>query len=194
MNTIVKPLPCFQKWEDMAPYEGGRLCGGCGKVVTDFRKKSWTEIEQTHIKSSFPVCGIYDDKQINFWGQQVLSKNNFLRSRKFFSAFFAFLYLSSPKIQLKAQPRQEIQSKQKETPSTPKPRIEKKRIIGTIVKQLNDSTKIPLENAVVYLYEDSLHKTKTDSLGRFILDISKKYNSLPKDLSLIVSHPDFPTK
>ena len=55
----------------MLPTDGGRICLGCGKLVSDFRKNSWHDIAKVHSGSPIPVCGIYSDEQLNSWGHEI---------------------------------------------------------------------------------------------------------------------------
>ena len=46
MEKMNKPIPCKEKRSNMTPTEGGRICQSCTKLIVDFRKKTWTEIEK----------------------------------------------------------------------------------------------------------------------------------------------------
>lgn len=54
----------------MKPAEGGRICGGCNKLIVDFTKSNWREIEEVQAANNNAVCGMYTDKQLQHWGQQ----------------------------------------------------------------------------------------------------------------------------
>jgi len=60
MTTITKPKYCGQNWLEMQPTDGGRICGQCDKVIVDFSKMSWTEIEQLQRQNNNAVCGMYN--------------------------------------------------------------------------------------------------------------------------------------
>ena len=191
-STPTKPLPCNQKWADMIPFgKNGRVCLGCGKVVTDFRNYKMKEIVKTHTTSIIPVCGIYTDKQLNEWGQ----RKNYSRLIKFFSASSILLALSN-------MIQGEVFSQTKSThnftvsDSTKSQKlihIKKpiKYISGTVVHINSDSTKRTIKGASIVLQNDSSFNCKTDSLGRFKINISRKYSSLTDSLILFVSHPDY---
>lgn len=68
--SIPKPKHCGQNWLDMTPAEGGRICGGCDKLIVDFTKCTWREIEEVQAANNNTVCGMYTDKQLQHWGQQ----------------------------------------------------------------------------------------------------------------------------
>lgn len=71
-----KPLKCNQDWSEMTPTEGGRICGSCEKLIVDFRKKSWKEIEAKQAANNNALCGVYSEKQLKHWGGEV-PKSNF---------------------------------------------------------------------------------------------------------------------
>ena len=71
--SIPKPKYCGQNWLDMAPAEGGRICGGCNKLIMDFTKSTWREIEQVQAANNNAVCGMYTNKQLENWGQQPIN-------------------------------------------------------------------------------------------------------------------------
>jgi len=190
-----KPLPCNQKWDDMLPSDGGRICTGCGKLVTDFRKYKWADIEKVHLSNPIPTCGIYDDKQLNYWGQQVPSDKFGCSKLVHLSAALLTLTQLLP-TDLKAQtkttttvvtPKQTGQAKN--TTSTPT----KKFVSGTVVRQLADSTKLPVKNAdIIIKCDEARFNTivRTDS-GRFSIDITDKFELLPSYFKVYVNHPDF---
>ena len=62
---------------------------------------------------------------------------------------------------------------------------------GTVVHINSDSTKRTIKGASIVLQNDSSFNCKTDSLGRFKINISRKYSSLTDSLILFVSHPDY---
>jgi hypothetical protein len=81
MTTIPKPKHCGQNWLEMTPSDGGRLCGQCSKVIVDFSKKSWKEIEQLQQQNKNALCGMYHPKQLDNWGQEIGSrKGNLLKA------------------------------------------------------------------------------------------------------------------
>lgn len=70
MNPTPKPKYCHQNWDNMTPTEKGRLCGACDKLIFDFRKTTWKDIEKIQIESNNTTCGLYSDKQLKYWGQE----------------------------------------------------------------------------------------------------------------------------
>lgn len=75
MNILPKPKYCGQNWLDMKPTERGRLCGQCQKNIIDFSKKSWTDIIRIQRENNNSVCGMYSDKQLKYWGQEIPRSN-----------------------------------------------------------------------------------------------------------------------
>ena len=197
-HEIKKPLPCNQKWDDMLPTDRGRICLGCGKLVSDFRKYSWNDIAKTHSSTPIPVCGIYSDEQLNSWGHEIYTQQSSCSKLLITAAtLFALAQLSPTTLQAQTIVTQQ-QTQTSKQPSQNKPAVTKptkKFISGTIVVLLSDSTKRPLQHVSVFVFQDSLHlKTITDSVGRFVIDITNRFSKLPNTITLIVSHPDYGTK
>jgi hypothetical protein len=74
-----KPIPCKEKWSNMTPTEGGRICKSCTKLIVDFRKKRWAEIEKKQSENNNSICGIYSKRQLNNWGQETTTKSENLK-------------------------------------------------------------------------------------------------------------------
>lgn len=197
-KDIKKPLPCNQKWDNMLPNGNGRICLGCGKLVSDFRKYSWNDITKVHNSSPIPVCGIYSEEQLNSWGKEIYTnQSSYSKLVAISAALLALTQLSVTTAQSQTTAKQQ-QTQTGNQSVQNKPTIKKptsKFISGTIVVLQCDSSKNPLGDVSVFVLQDSLHlKTTTDSVGRFVIDISKKFDKLPKKITLIISHPDFPNK
>lgn len=196
MNSLPKkPLPCNQKWDDMIPCgKNGRICLGCGKVVTDFRNYKMKEIVKSHLSSPAPVCGIYTDKQLNNWGQ-IKGTTHFVKLISISSIFIALSQLFQGDVfsQTKSLHTEAVSdsAKSQKAVNNKKPI---KHIRGTVVRLNSDSTKSPIKGASIVLQNDSSFHTTTDSLGRFKINLSRKFVSLPKTLKLWVSHPDYSAK
>lgn len=79
MNQTPKPKHCAQNWLEMNPANGGRLCAQCSKVIVDFSKMNWTEIEKIQTQNNNAVCGMYNPKQLEYWGQEIPKKTNKLK-------------------------------------------------------------------------------------------------------------------
>ncbi len=195
-QDIKKPLPCNQSWNEMVPTDGGRICLGCGKLVSDFRTSTWSEIARIHSSSPIPVCGVYSEKQINSWGQNF--SNGPTSCSKLVTLSAALLAISqlsplSVKAQTATTQEQSIKQTFKNNPAKEKPK--QKFVSGTIVALQPDSTKLPLRGVSVFILQDSLHfSTVTDSAGRFVFDITNRFSRLPNTISLILTHSDFATK
>lgn len=71
--SIPKPSYCAQDWLAMQEVPGGRICGACEKKIIDFTGKSWREIESLQRENNHALCGMYSQKQLDHWGQEVPS-------------------------------------------------------------------------------------------------------------------------
>lgn len=69
MPSMPKPQPCGQNWLAMSPTENGRRCGQCHKVIHDFSKLSWPQIEARQQAHGNALCGMYAPAQLTHWGQ-----------------------------------------------------------------------------------------------------------------------------
>ena len=198
-DDIPKPLPCQQMWDDMIPVNGGRICNGCGKLVVDFRKHSWVEIERTQRENILPVCGIYKDQQIENWGVELSTPTTKChRMLKLSAAFVAIAQLSS--IDLSAQTNTikqsstaiQISNTQKTTKLPVNEGASKKILSGTIVTERADASKWPLACAqITVVRKTKTITTETDSFGRFALNLTDIYGSLPDTFEVVVTHPQF---
>ena len=195
---VKKPLSCNQKWDDMLKTDGGRICFGCGKLVTDFRNSTWTDIAKAHSSTPIPVCGIYSKAQINSWGHEVSSHQLSCSNLVTISAtLLALTQLPQTKLQAKTTVKLEqthaINQTSKQPSTTSKPK--QKFVSGTVVILQADSSKLPFKGISIYILQDSLNlKTSTDSVGRFEINITNSFNKLPNTITLFLSHPDFMTK
>jgi hypothetical protein len=197
-QDIKKPIPCNQNWSEMLPTDGGRICLGCGKLVSDFRKYSWADIAKVHSSSPIPVCGIYSEKQINSWGHEIYSHQYSCSKLATISAtLLALSQFSTITLEAQIKVAQE-QTQTNKQPSSQKTTIEKPKlnfVSGTIVILQFDDKKIPLSGASIIILQDSSHlKTISDSVGRFVIDITSSFGKLPNSITLFISHPDFMTK
>lgn len=71
MKTLPKPTFCGQDWLEMSPMDNGRLCGQCKKNIIDFTDKKWADIEKIQRENNNSICGMYSDKQLKYWGQEI---------------------------------------------------------------------------------------------------------------------------
>lgn len=71
MTAIPKPKHCGQNWLEMNPTIGGRICKQCDKKIVDFSNKSWAEIEKIQRQNNNGVCGMYNPRQLDYWGQEI---------------------------------------------------------------------------------------------------------------------------
>ena len=71
MPALPKPQHCGQDWLAMSPTKNGRLCGQCDKIIHDFSRLSWAEIERQQQAHGNALCGMYSPAQLTHWGQEV---------------------------------------------------------------------------------------------------------------------------
>ncbi len=55
--------PCNENWDKMTPVDGGRHCGSCDKVITDYTKMTDEEII-AHMNSSGTGCAHFRADQV----------------------------------------------------------------------------------------------------------------------------------
>lgn len=77
--AIPKPKYCGQDWLEMTPTKGGRICGACSKVIKDFTKMPWSDIERIQKESNNSVCGMYSNRQLDNWGREHSKMDYFKR-------------------------------------------------------------------------------------------------------------------
>jgi hypothetical protein len=71
MTSLPKPKFCDQNWLEMSPTEKGRLCAACQKNIVDFSKMRWAEIVHLQEENGNSLCGMYSEKQLEYWGLEV---------------------------------------------------------------------------------------------------------------------------
>jgi hypothetical protein len=98
MSTATKPKYCNQNWNDMSETKGGRMCGKCEKLIIDFRKSKWSDIEKIQVESNNTTCGLYSEKQLKYWGQQPPLIDSEIKKPFFISVIFLSLLSVIPKI------------------------------------------------------------------------------------------------
>ncbi len=139
-----KPQPCKQNWAEMKPTEGGRVCSQCEKTIVDFSNMKWQQIHNFQADRNFEICGFYNPKQLEYWGQEIPKKSclNFAKS----AAIITSLFLGN-----------EIQAQ-----------ISKTAIVA-IRFILVDELDLPIKNARVTL--DGFLTMTTDENGEFLYAI-----------------------
>ncbi len=205
-KEIKKPLPCNQEWDNMLPTDGGRICIGCFKLVSDFRKYPWAAIEKVHSNSPIPICGIYSEEQINNWGQQISSPHKSYPKLVTISAALLTLtelFPATLKSQTNNSQHQTPTTKQPETESTNITKPIQKFISGTVVITQLDGSIQHLKGVTVYLIKgviiplipDTLHLiSTTDKAGNFVIDMTNQYDKLPPTNVLLLKHPNYPIR
>ena len=74
MANVPKFQACGQRWSDMTPVQGGRMCDECNNKVVDLTRKRWKQIEQLHSEQP-GICGMYTPKQVQHWGHDIPSNS-----------------------------------------------------------------------------------------------------------------------
>ena len=157
MTKIPKPIPCNERWANMKPADGGRICQSCTKLIVDFRKKSWNNISEIQSKNDNSICGIYSNKQLKHWGQEPHS--NFGTIKKTASIIAISSAITTTVLAQDQNNTNELV------------------IYGTITgdyysKQKEKNIQGPIENAVIRLKSLNI-ESKTDSLGNFSFTLQK---------------------
>ncbi len=89
MAHLPKPRHCNQNWLAMQPTAGGRTCAECQKTIVDFSKKSWKEITEKQAANGNSLCGMYSQKQLDYWGHEVLENNSCIKKAAALAGLFA---------------------------------------------------------------------------------------------------------
>jgi hypothetical protein len=93
-----KPQNCNQDWSKMTPAKGGRICGSCEKLIIDFSKKSWKEIENKQAQNNNSLCGVYSEKQLKHWGKEV-PKSNFCSKNLLYASMILSMNAATNELQ-----------------------------------------------------------------------------------------------
>lgn len=154
MEKMNKPIPCNEKWSNMTPTEGGRICQSCTKLIVDFRKKTWAEIEKKQFENNNSICGIYSKKQLNNWGQNTYFKSESFKKIATVTALSTALTINTF-AQSESNQNQYITVK------------------GTISILSSDTlNRRPISNAIVK-FDSTGTMAKTDSNGNYSISILK---------------------
>ncbi len=152
--AIKKPKSCEQKWVLMTPSEGGRICSQCNKVIIDFSKMRWRDIERIQQQNNNNLCGMYSPKQLVFWGKEVPEIN----CSKIVTSTALLVTLTA--------------STSSFSQSTISIDTTKRTIInGTVTSTPNNGRYDPIVSTLVILKGTS-HAVQTNSEGQYQLDVS----------------------
>ena len=164
---LPRPKYCGQNWLEMCPTNNGRICPGCNKVIIDFTKKSWKEIEEKQKQNNNAICGMYSNKQLNYWGQEI-PRNKL--SRTFSIMAFLTAVVSTSVI------GQENQA-------------QKTLIRGTTTGISLDGRKDTLQSTSIWL-KNTLQGTVSDNNGKYEIDVSNYMDTL-ENPTLVFSYAGF---
>lgn len=179
MANVIKPKFCNQRWDDMSVVDGGRMCGKCEKLIVDFRKTKWNEIEKIQTESNNSTCGLYSDKQLKYWGQQPPLIETKIQKPIFFFSFLSALFTISPK-QMNSQKKQDSVLVIREN-YTNYFYVSKPTAILIIGKLYDKQNKEGLAFANVWI-EGTKKVASTDIEGNFKIDITDVADSIKKYL------------
>ena len=184
-----KPQNCNQDWSKMTPAKGGRICGSCEKLIVDFRKKSWKEIETKQSANNNSLCGLYDQKQLDHWGKEV-PKSNSCSKILLYTSMILSMNAATSELQGKTnipllkseiiqtdQQAEQVQNKQHSN-----------SLITITGKIIDEVSKEPLIGVTVQL-KDAAIGTITNVEGNFTLkDINQK------NITLLISYVGYEAK
>lgn len=188
---IPKPQNCNQDWLSMQKAEGGRICGKCQNLMTDFTKMSWSEIERKHTETPGQACGMYSQKQLDHWGREVPSVfSSCSKSAVILSSIFTALNFQSAEAKPLDISGEEIYFSPTEwgrdtIPSTSQ-EVKTDSISGIV---FDDGKGLPLAGAIVFFVNSDL-KIITNETGRFKFEIPDS-SIVRGDRILRVDKPDY---
>jgi hypothetical protein len=130
MASVPKFQACGQRWSDMTPVQGGRMCDECNKKVVDLTRKRWKQIERLHAQQP-GVCGMYTPTQVQHWGQEIPSNSVCSKALAVTSMMLA---LAGVPLTSQSQTVTEVEVKfdsTKALPENPIPAVEEKKATVT---------------------------------------------------------------
>lgn len=89
---LTVPEPCHENWQNMSPNEQGRHCMSCQKTVVDFSLMSDQEILHYISNAGSPICGRFDNHQLNKTYEDKSNKRRFSWRYAWSVAVAAFLF------------------------------------------------------------------------------------------------------
>lgn len=171
--------PCAERWDAMAPAgDGVRLCGGCGRLVHDFRGLPDGALAEAH--RAGPVCGVYTDRQLARGGARpATAPGSFRRGAAAWGSALAALALSGPAHAQAGPPPQA------EAPADPRVTGEPPSIDSLVVwGRVTDAYGAGLPGASVYV-EGTALGTAADVDGRYHVDLTPLLGS-GQDASIVL--------
>jgi hypothetical protein len=179
---LPKPKHCGQDWLEMTPTASGRICGKCEKVIVDFSKMSWAEIEARQRQEHYSICGMYSRRQLESWGVDPPT-----RACTKLTATAALLTSLAASLPALGQ-TEDI--------------VDKDKIIisGVVVEKMRGraSHPLPVPGATVWLRSSGSDRGSlitcaiTDSAGRYQLEVAD-YRNLGKNPSIEVVNMAYET-
>ncbi|HEX8392152.1 MAG TPA: hypothetical protein VF665_07365 [Longimicrobium sp.] len=163
---------CGQRWDEMKPVEGGRLCGACDRRIVDFRQWTDVEIALAHVRSEQPVCGVYSDPQLARMGMMDAAPPQPGRRLPVLALGASLLGTAAhaqtpgtPPVTAAPRPSAEpAPARRNEVPGAAPQRVS--RVIRGTVR---DTAGHPLRDVIVWIGGSSSRVTRTDSAGAYRL-------------------------
>lgn len=169
---------CEQRWDDMRPVDGGRLCGACERRIVDFRPLTDVEVALTHLGDAGPVCGIYSDAQLARMGLATAAP---ARSRRALPvlALGASLLGTGAVAQQTAPPAEAVVGTEPSAGAST--HVPEAQAIGsttrtdttTVTGVVRDGTTGEILRGAMVWVEGTTHRTVTDSLGAYLLRVPR---------------------
>lgn len=172
--TLSIPTPCTENWNNMTPDKNGKFCGSCQKTVVDFSRMTDTEIFNYFDSFQGATCGRFTEKQLTtpFNAPLIVKPQN--RWAWALSALLLPTLAASQTVKM-SSPIEIFD------PSV----FESKSSVGgvflTIKGEVNElgGNFLPVDGAIVavHINDKIVAYGQTDSLGIFLIDLSKSYEN-----------------
>ena len=190
-----KPQNCNQDWSKMTPAEGGKICGSCEKLIVDFRKKYWKEIETKQSKNHHSLCGVYSERQLKYWGKEV-PKSNFCSKNLLYASIVLSMNAavselhSKTNIQLPVSKIIQTDQQTKQIQGKQEPNTDSITITGKVI---DEETGEPLIG-VTTVVKNSNIGALTNVNGYFKIENFDKSQHKQKSITLIVTYTGYNTQ
>ena len=187
-----KPLKCGQKWDDMSPADGGRVCSQCSKLIIDFSKSKWRDIEKRQAENSNSLCGLYSSQQLKYWGQEPPFVDLNFKRPIVFSSFLLTFFSATPNVTIsQTKPSTSVFKNESDTEfkqihgdSTELKTILKGHVFDKVTNESMPYASVGIRGTKVF--------ARTDSLGNYSLDISSVMDTT-ETLSVLAFYINYQT-
>lgn len=177
--------PCSQKWDDMSPANRGRHCAHCNTTVIDF--STWTDKElfDFFTVNNGHICGRYLPSQLNRPIHIPYQPHSHLY-QLVVAMGLTLIFIPSPSAFAQVKTESSIISPQNANNDPDGDTIAPGCIVGTIT----DSTKKPIERALVTIYTNgkAARTAFTNINGDYMFD-----DLVPREYSIYISYKYYHT-